>query len=244
MAFVVVVIGASIQGAVGFGVNLFAAPVLVLLDPRFVPAPLVMAALALNVLVTRREVGDHHWAAVRWPLYGVVPGSIGGALLLARLGSSPDTLALVFGALILVAVGISVSGLHPARSPASLGSAGFVAGFMGTAIGIGGPPIALMFQDRSGPELRGALARFFGLASVLSLGLLAAVGRLTLDDAKVGALLLPAAVVGYLTSGWIAARVDGRHVRTAVLVLSAGSALVSMGVAVTHLISANDLVHR
>ena len=208
LAFVIVFLGAAIQGAVGFGINLFAAPLLVLLDARFVPAPMIIAALILNLLVARREVGEHHWEGVRRPLVGMVPGSVAGAAVLAVLGSRPDTLAIVFSLLILAAVGISASGLHPKPTPPVLTGAGFASGFMGTAVGIGGPPIALVFQDKSGPDLRGAMARFFSIGSIVSLVLLAAVGRLGVDDAKVGLMLLPGTYVGFKASTILAGRVD------------------------------------
>lgn len=237
LACLVLMCGAAVQGAVGFGVNLFAAPILLLLDPALVPVPMILAALALNVLVTRREHGDAHWEMVRWPLVGVVPGSVLGALLVRWLGGNPDALALFFGGLILLAVALSFAGLHPRPTEPALAGAGFASGFMGTAIGIGGPPIAMMFQHRSGPELRGGLARFFTVGSVVSIVILAVVGRVGLDDLRTGALLLPGIVVGYLASSWIAGRVDAGHVRVAVLSLSAVSALVSMGQATSHLVN-------
>src|SRR5690606_17755869 len=39
LALVVLFVGSAIQGSVGFGLNLFAAPLLVLIDPGLVPAP-------------------------------------------------------------------------------------------------------------------------------------------------------------------------------------------------------------
>ena len=47
--------GAAVQGAVGFGANLVAAPLLVLLDDGFVPGPVIVASGVLNLLVTWRS---------------------------------------------------------------------------------------------------------------------------------------------------------------------------------------------
>ena len=47
--------GACLQGAVGFGSNLIASPLLILLDDSFVPAPVVIGSTVLNILVMRRE---------------------------------------------------------------------------------------------------------------------------------------------------------------------------------------------
>ena len=48
-------LGAAVQGAVGFGANLVAAPLLVLLADGFVPGPVIVASGVLNLLVTWRS---------------------------------------------------------------------------------------------------------------------------------------------------------------------------------------------
>ena len=48
LAISVVTIGSVIQGSVGFGLGPLAVPLLVLLDPIFVPGPLILAALLLE----------------------------------------------------------------------------------------------------------------------------------------------------------------------------------------------------
>lgn len=212
----------------GFGVNLFAAPVLVLINVHFVPGPMILAALVLNVLIVRREPSDGQWETIRWPLIGMLPGAVAGGVLLRVLDNHRNTLALLFGTLILLAVVLSVSGLHPATTRRAFTTAGVVSGFMGTAVGIGGPPMALMYQNREGSDLRGILARFFGLSSLVSLCVLAAAGLFSWTDVGIAVFLLPGIVAGYLCSGALAARVDGNHVRIAVLTLSAASALVTI----------------
>jgi len=226
VATLVMVVGASVQGSVGFGVNLVAAPVLILIDPQFVPSPIIMAALVLNVLVVRRERGPQHWELMQWPIVGSIPGSIAGAAVVATFAK--EGLTVVFGVLILVAVGLSISGLHPRRTPVTLTAAGILAGFSGTAVGIGGPPMALLFQRSSGPEIRGALSRFFLIGGFVSLGLLLVFGQLHLDDLRLAALLLPGTLVGYATSGLLARHVEAQHVRVAVLALSSAAAIIAI----------------
>jgi hypothetical protein len=46
---------AILQGADGFGLGLIAIPFLIHLDLRFVPGPLLVAALSLHILVLRRD---------------------------------------------------------------------------------------------------------------------------------------------------------------------------------------------
>lgn len=46
----VVALGALVQGAVGYGMALVAAPLLVLFDPALVPVPLILLATVHSVL--------------------------------------------------------------------------------------------------------------------------------------------------------------------------------------------------
>src|SRR5690606_39990084 len=47
-------------------------------------------------------------------------------------------------------------------------AAGMVSGTTGTAAGIGGPPIALLYQHRAGPVVRSTLSATFLVGTVLS----------------------------------------------------------------------------
>ncbi|MGE4605929.1 MAG: sulfite exporter TauE/SafE family protein, partial [Myxococcota bacterium] len=58
IAFAVVLIGSAVQGAAGFGLGLIAAPVLLLLDPRWVPGPLMASGVTFTILVAYKERAD------------------------------------------------------------------------------------------------------------------------------------------------------------------------------------------
>lgn len=225
-AALVMTVGASIQGAVGFGSNLFAAPLLVLIDPALVPAPAILASFVLNLLVATREHGRHAWREIRIPVVAQVPGAIAGAAVLSVLPK--DDIAIFFAVMILLAVGLSASGLHPRRTPRNLVAAGGASGFMGTSVGIGGPPIALLYQHAEGHEIRAALSRFFGVGGLVSLAMLAAFGQFHLDDLGRALALLPGTLIGYFVSSRLLAHVDRSHVRAAVLGLSALSATAAL----------------
>jgi uncharacterized membrane protein YfcA len=222
LAILVVLVGSAIQGAVGFGVNLFAAPLLVLIDPGLVPGPAIVASSVLNLLVIRREPAPHVWRQMRWPITGQVPGTFAGAAVLALVARA--NLTVFFSLTILLAVGLSLSGLHPRRTTRTLTAAGFLSGFMGTA----GPPIALMYQKATGPELRAALSRFFGIGGLLSLTMLTLFGQFSWQDLFNGMLLIPGAIAGYALSSRLLHHVDAGRVRLAVLSLSAASAVVAL----------------
>lgn len=226
-ANLVLLVGSIVQGAVGFGGNMLAAPFLVLIDPDLVPGPALVSALAVNLAMTVREKGDGDWNRV-WPaLAGRIPGNVAGAAVLVLL--SGDALRWFFAVSVLVVVALSASGLHVRVSPRSLFAGGFGAGFTATSIAIGGPPIALVMQSSEGPVVRSTLARFFSIGIVLSLLTLSAFGQFDRDDLAAGLALLPGTLAGFAISKPFTTVLDRGYTRTVILVLSASAAVVALG---------------
>lgn len=226
LAFAVMLVASAIQGAIGFGSNLIAAPFLVLLDPDLVPGPIILTALVLNLLVVNRDRVEHPWRELHGANIGQTIGAVGAITLLTSLPT--DQLSMVFALIILVAVGLSASGLHPAPSARNRALSGLASGFMGTTTGIGGPPIALVLQSLEPLTMRALLARFFMVGSVVSLVLLALIGRFDAEQATFGVLLLPGVIAGYSASGWLARHADAGHIRWSVLTLSSLSAVAAL----------------
>lgn len=217
-------LGALVQGSVGFGFALVAAPLLVLIDPQFVPGATIVAAGGLAVLATHRtRRGPTDWPGVRWASLGLVPGSLAAGVLLARMSAS--TVTVTVGVLVLVAVLLSLAGLNVRRTPSRLMAVGAVSGFMGTAATVGGPPIALVYQRDSGPLLRATLARFFLAGTVIAVVVLIPAGRLGWEEFRAGLALLPGVAVGYALSHRLAGVLDHGLTRPAVLALSAVSSV-------------------
>ncbi len=231
LAILVVAAGTTVQGAVGFGAALIAAPLLVLIEPTLVPGPISFGTIAFGLLMLTRERGAAHWEAIRWPAIGLLPGSIVGALIVRSLADK-DQLTVFSAVIVLLAVTLSVVGLHPRRRPPQLLVGGVASGFMATSAGIGGPPVALFFQHASGSEVRGALARFFILSSVAAVVLLTAFGQFGWAELGEGLLLVPGAAIGFVVSGRLVGRLPEHRVRTAVLILSAVTAVVAIARAV------------
>jgi uncharacterized membrane protein YfcA len=225
-ALAALTLGAALQGSVGFGCNLVAAPLLVLIDPTLVPGPLIAANLTLNLAMIVRERPDGAWGEATWPSIGQVPGTVAGAAVL--VAASTRNLTLFLAVLTLAAVGLSAIRSPVRRTPATLTVAGVLSGFMGTASGIGGPPVALLYQEASGLEIRSAISRFFLVSSACSALALAAFGRFDLATAARGVLLVPGVALGFVLSGPVLGRVEPRHVRAAVLVVSAASGLLAL----------------
>jgi uncharacterized protein len=222
---------ALLQGAVGFGLGMIAIPVLIYLDIRFVPGPLLVAALTLHMLVLRRDRSGVDKSGLTMLLSGRVLGTIPAALLLAWMPL--DGMKILLASIVLAGavMGMLHSGGQP--TPAVLFTAGTASGFMATAAALGGPPVALVYQRESGVRLRGTLAAYFIVGTVFSLIALAWAGRFGPQEIGMSILLIPGTVIGYLMSRPAAAYLDSGRTRTAVLAVSA---LAAVSVIVTVLL--------
>ncbi len=117
----------------------------------------------------------------------------------------------------------------PVTGPSST-AAGFVSNTFGTAVAIGGPPVALLFQHHPGPTTRATLGAFFTASVVLSIVAYALAGKLHVEQLVFALALLPALAVGMWASRHLHPFVDGGWLRPAVLVVSA----IAGGTAIAH----------
>jgi hypothetical protein len=223
LAALIFAVGAAVQAAVGFGANLIAAPLLVLLSDRFVPGPVTVASGALNLLVTWRSPTGHVDPSVTTAILGQIAGAVVAGVVLSMMPS--DALALLFAVLVLAAVALSLRGRRLAPTRRNLAGAGVTSGFMGTVSGIGGPPIALAYLGLDARDLRATLARYFLVGNLVAIPTLMVVGRLGADELVPCLALLPGAVAGFLASSWLARHLDRTTARPVVLGLSTAAAV-------------------
>ncbi len=221
-----VAFGAMVQGAVGFGMALVAAPLLVLIRPELVPGPLLVSGLALTLLVARRERDSIDLLGVKWGIVGRLPGVALGAVALALVPI--EEMSLLVGLSVLVGVALTATGLRVSPTPRILLAAGFVSGVFGTIASIGGPPLALVYQHASGPRLRGTLAGYFIIGSLMSLVALIVVGRFGRSELLWTLALLPATALGFAFSGRLTGWVDAGRTRRAVLGITLAAGVVAM----------------
>lgn len=219
MAIGAVTMGALVQGAVGFGLGLLAAPILGLLDKSLVPGPVLFLAVLLTAWLAYSERAQLDWPGVKWALVGRVIGTVGAFAIVSRLVG--DSLTLVLGVSILFGVGLSLTrwSLSPTRT--TLTGAGALSGFMGTLTSVGGPPIALVYQREHASRLRSTLAGYFFFGATLSLGALVVAGRFGRDEFIDGVLLVPGLVIGMMIGRPARPFLDRGWTRPAVLALSA-----------------------
>ena len=217
----------AIQGSTGFGFNMLAAPVLAVLDPAFVPAPMLMTALVISLGGALRERRSVDAQGLGYALGGRVLASVAAVACLGLLSS--ESFDKLFGLLVLSAVALSLSGLRVRPNPRNLFLAGSLSGFMGTLTSIGAPPMAMVYQHGTGPSMRATLNAFFVAGAAISVGALGWAGRLGWNDVMLAAAMLPVAALGFLLSGWGRRLVDGGYLRAVVLGVSSLSALVLIG---------------
>lgn len=219
-----VTIGAMLQGTVGFGLGLVAAPILVLIDTALVPGPLLFCALILTMLLTGRESRSVDMSGLTWALVGRLPGVVLGAGAIAIVAR--DRIAILFGILILIVSAISSLGPRLPITRRTLMGAGALSGFMATTISVGGPPMALLYQHDAGSKIRGTLSGYFVAGAAMSLIALAIVGRFGWTEIALAGSLIPSALLGFILSRKAAERLDRGRTRVAVLTVSIVTGIV------------------
>lgn len=215
---VAVLVAAFIQGTTGVGFALIIAPVLALLAPDLLPSCLLVMMIPLNVYVAWRERAALDRSGAAWITAGRFPGTFGGLWILS-LVTSRHLGILVGAATILAAIATLIA---PSFTPGRRAyiAAGVLTGVTETATGIGGPPLALVYQHQAAATLRSTLAFCFLVGQLMSLAFLATVGRVNESQLSAALMLLPTLAIGAGASRLSHARVGGRKLRVFVLLFA------------------------
>ncbi len=226
IAFAAVLAGAFIQGASGMGFALIVVPVLALVHPEAIPGALLFLMLPLNAYVAWRERGAIDRSGAGWITVGRFAGTFAGLGILLVL--STYWLNQFVGISTLLAVLASV--LAPSFTPGKKAfiATGLVTGITETATGIGGPPLALVYQHAPVATLRSTVALCFLVGEVISLAVLGISGALQWSHLSYAVLCLPALLLGMGLSSLVHHRLDQRRLRIGVLVFATVSGLAVM----------------
>jgi uncharacterized protein len=224
LVFLAVLLGSTVQAVVGLGIGLVAAPVITLVAPQLMPGVLLSLAFVLPIVTLVEERRDIDWFGLNWSLPARVVGTAIGVWVVATF--TADQLGVFIGTIVLLAVLLTWHAVTVPINRGSLAAAGFVGGVTGTATSIGGPPFALLYQHRPHRQIRTTMAVYFLIGAGISLAGLALSGDLTRHQVAVGALLLPAVVLGVVVGSPLRRLLPTHRVRGAVLLVSAASALV------------------
>ena len=142
--------GAAAQAAIGMGLNLFTVAILALIDPVFVPAPILVHSFLLSVAASVRLRKDIVLRELGLSALGLIAGTLLAVVILALV--STEHLPRLFGALILTGATITALGAQLPLTDKTIPGASAAAGVMRTIAAVHGPPIALLYQ--SGSPLR------------------------------------------------------------------------------------------
>ena len=80
IALGLVVIGSIVQGSIGFGLAAVVAPILLLMNPIFLPGPMLFAAMLLTALIAVRDRRHAVWPEVAVGTGGRIVGMLPAAL--------------------------------------------------------------------------------------------------------------------------------------------------------------------
>jgi len=224
LASLIILIGATIQGVIGYGVAVLGAPLLFLIHPAFVPGPMLMIGMLLPLMILIRDYHSVRPRDVGWALPGSAIGIAAASLIMGSV--SERYMGLLLGTLVLISVGISLLHRFPPPRPGTISLGAAVSGFMATITSIGGPPLALVFQNVHGPRLPGTLSAIFVPGGILSLAALHWAGRFGWKEFVLGSTLLPAIILGYAASGKLNRSLHPNLLRPMVLTVSTGAAIL------------------
>lgn len=220
-----ILVGAVVQGSLGFGMGLVSIPILALMVPERLPQALVIASVPHTILMLARERHGLRPRALSWLVVGRLAGIVPGIAILAV--ASARSLQVLFACVTLAAVGLmSMDRLALRITPLSQLAAGTLSGFGGAAAGLGGPPVALLYADQDGPALRTTLSAIMLAGNAVMILGYALTDRLTPIDVWTTLLFTVPVLSGLAIGMAVRSRLDGPRLRVAVLVLVFASGLV------------------
>lgn len=223
LIYLILIIGACLQGLIGFGLGLFSAPILLLIAPQLVPVPMLLNALVITaiLLYSHRKHVDRHLAPIT-----IMGGSVG--VLLAAAVVSAVNLAqyqILFGISIVTAVVLSVIGLRPKVSGFNSAIAGMLSGFMGTLTSAGGAPMGLLYQSAEQHKIKANLSMFFTYINALGIISLSVADVVQTQDLWLFLCSLPAVMAGWLLSRYLRERYRLNFIRPLILFVALCSGL-------------------
>lgn len=210
----VVSLATVVRSAFGFGEALVAVPLLALCIPVGAAAPLaVLMSITIAAVVLVEDWKHVHVRSSGWLLAPTLAGIPLGLLLLAS--THQVMVKTLLGALILAFAAYSLVGRKPPElkhesRPWLLGC-GFLAGVMGGAYGMNGPPLVIYGTMRrwSAQHFRATLQGYFLPASVLGMAGYWVAGLWTPAVTHYYLVSLPAAVPAIFLGRMLNRRLDG-----------------------------------
>lgn len=220
------VVAAGVQGLIGLGLGLVAAPVVALVAPELMPEFMLWLGLMMPFVTLVREHHEIDWRGLGLSIPARIVGTALGVALVAAIPTAG--LGVAVGLMVLLSVLLTARAVEIPVTPVTLSAAGFLSGVAGTATSVGGPPMAILYQHRPPRQIRSTLGLFFIVGAGMSLAGLALAGRAELTTFLLALTMVPALVLGFALSRLVDRRIPRHHIRTGVLVVSALSAVAAL----------------
>jgi uncharacterized membrane protein YfcA len=218
--FVLVAVGSTIAGALGFGGGMVIVPFLVLINPDFVPVPIVLMTPVFSGLVAFRERDSIDLSVLKWTSVGFIPALAVGSFTL--IVASTETLGVLIGLLLLAVIGARPQLRH---TISTLVFGGAVGGFMANTVGIPTVGLALAMSNFEGPTFRSTLNTCTAVLTMISIVVLASTNQIDRSDLVAAAVLTLAATFGFFLSGPVRHLVDRRGITQMVYAAAALGAI-------------------
>ena len=218
---VTVGVAAFIQGTVGMGFALIVAPVCGLIAPGLLPVALLVLMLPLNVFVTWRERSQLDLSGAGWVTIGRTAGALLGIWVLTAITRGHLNLLIGLSTGLAAVVSLCAPAFEPGRM--AFMAAGVVTGVTETATGIGGPPLALVYQHHKAPILRSTLALCFAVGEMISLVMFLTMGLINSRLVASTLFFFPFLAIGAGSSQLAHRHVKGSLLRTFVIVFAVAS---------------------
>ncbi|MEW6267774.1 MAG: sulfite exporter TauE/SafE family protein [Thermodesulfobacteriota bacterium] len=188
-----------LRGFTGFGLALAAVPALTLVaDPVEVVPCVILLQVIAGLQLLPRTWRDADWRALAPLLVAALVATPLGTVLLDDVPADPMRAAI--GVVVLAAVVLLGAGVAPRDEPslAAKLAIGAVSGLLNGSTAMAGPPVIVYFlaTQRSAAASRASLLTYFFVLSLAGLASVAAAGLVSSRTWLLGALMLPAVVLG------------------------------------------------
>jgi uncharacterized protein len=216
-----------IRSALGFGEALVAVPLLALTLPVQVAAPLaVLVSITVAVVVVIQDWRSIHVRSAGWLVLSTLFGIPLGLLLLKTV--SETIVKSILGVFIIAFAIYSLAGRKPELHSDRLAPLfGFVAGILGGAYGMNGPPLVVygVLRRWQPAQFRATLQGYFLIASIVGMAGYALTGLWTRTVSSYFLLSLPLALVAIFLGHAI-----HRRLSSARFLISVNAGLALIGV--------------
>lgn len=203
LVLVCVLFGSYIQATIGIGLGLVVVPVVGLVAPSLLPQSVVLAGIPLMVMMLWEERSEANIRRSGWLVVGRAVGVPPALWILGVVSLS--SLQVMVGLVTMLAVLASTLVHRAIRiTPGSQFVAGALSGLTGTATGIGGAPVALLYAFAPPGVARSALAGVMLLGAIFGVAGYTVGGRIRGVDVQFALISLVPVAAGYLL---------GRHTR-------------------------------